>query len=346
MNLPPTRIGYAQVEINTRCNWHCVHCYHEQWEEPGPAVEVMLHRIDRLADAGVFNLTLTGGEPFLYQHFRETVEHARRRGMVVTSYSNGHAIRPSQVQWLRANVASLEISLLAGTAEVNDYLTGRKGAFANTTARVEQLVQAGVHVLLKTPILAPAVPTLPALKDWVERLGLEWLPELRIDETQSQQRDVRQYSVTDPHDIAQVEAIIPGITAELLRTCYGCRAGRKAVFVDVKGNVFPCLQFKATYLRGGPNAKGSLIGNIDGGRPLIGVLTDARIIQQIALVEPVVETVSPAYESEPRHCMARSLEEHGVLDSHSDAPVRTGNAKTSAFLGIPVSAYQSASAPA
>jgi hypothetical protein len=69
----------VQLDLTYRCNERCVHCYLDHDDHGEMTTAEIKHLLDEMADAGVFILTLSGGEIFLRKDFFEILEHARRR---------------------------------------------------------------------------------------------------------------------------------------------------------------------------------------------------------------------------------------------------------------------------
>ena len=68
----------VQLDLTYRCNERCVHCYLDHDDHGEMTTAEIKHLLDEMADAGVFILTLSGGEIFLRKDFFEILEHARR----------------------------------------------------------------------------------------------------------------------------------------------------------------------------------------------------------------------------------------------------------------------------
>lgn len=61
---------YAQLEITDLCNHKCIHCYHLDSELNNRPIEVIndktvLECAQRLVDNNIFEVSITGGEPFI-----------------------------------------------------------------------------------------------------------------------------------------------------------------------------------------------------------------------------------------------------------------------------------------
>src|SRR5215217_2522738 len=83
-------------EITPRCNLRCGFCFVALDPYRGPYLDTAQVReaLNRLADAGILFLTLTGGEICSRRDFPEIYRHAVDRGMLVTLFTNGTMLTP------------------------------------------------------------------------------------------------------------------------------------------------------------------------------------------------------------------------------------------------------------
>ncbi|HJS59562.1 MAG TPA: radical SAM protein [Vicinamibacteria bacterium] len=95
-----------------RCNLACAYCNeYDAVSKPVPT-DVMLGRIDKIAELGTAVLTFSGGEPMMHPDLDELLAHVRRRGMIVTLISNGYYLSPERIDQLNeAGLDHLQISV-------------------------------------------------------------------------------------------------------------------------------------------------------------------------------------------------------------------------------------------
>src|SRR5439155_1028759 len=67
----------VHLDVTYRCNERCVHCYLDHDDHGEMTTAEMLDVIDQLAEAGVFFLTLSGGEVLMRMDFFDILERAR-----------------------------------------------------------------------------------------------------------------------------------------------------------------------------------------------------------------------------------------------------------------------------
>ncbi len=95
-----------------RCNLACGYCNeYDAVSDPVP-LDVMLSRIDRLADLGTAMITVSGGEPLMHPQLEEIVAHQRRRGMIASIITNGYLLSRERIQALNeSGLDYLQISI-------------------------------------------------------------------------------------------------------------------------------------------------------------------------------------------------------------------------------------------
>jgi MoaA/NifB/PqqE/SkfB family radical SAM enzyme len=95
-----------------RCNLSCTYCNeYDDFSKP-VATDVMIGRINQLADLGTSIVTLSGGEPLLHPQLEDIIVAMRRRGVLAGMITNGYLLTPDRIQRLnRAGLDHLQISI-------------------------------------------------------------------------------------------------------------------------------------------------------------------------------------------------------------------------------------------
>ncbi len=95
-----------------KCNLSCTYCNeYDDFSKPVPT-EVMIGRINQLADLGTSIVTLSGGEPLLHPELEEIIAAMRRRGVLAGMITNGYLLTPDRIRRLnRAGLDHLQISI-------------------------------------------------------------------------------------------------------------------------------------------------------------------------------------------------------------------------------------------
>jgi MoaA/NifB/PqqE/SkfB family radical SAM enzyme len=102
----------AQIIPIRRCNLSCTYCNEYDAISPPVPTQVMLRRLDRLAELGTSIISISGGEPLLHPGLDLIVRRIRERGMIATLITNGSLLTQDRIQRLnRAGLDQLQISI-------------------------------------------------------------------------------------------------------------------------------------------------------------------------------------------------------------------------------------------
>src|SRR5438874_2932661 len=133
--LPPKitterRSGYVVWEITRKCNLACQHC----GSRAGDAREKELTTaeafdlIRQLADSGITEITLIGGEAYLRPDWLELVAAIDKAGMLATMVTGGYGISRATAQKMKdSGLQSISVSV-DGLEKTHDFLRGVKGS--------------------------------------------------------------------------------------------------------------------------------------------------------------------------------------------------------------------------
>lgn len=135
------------------CNQKCMHCYASgqpfsetkelstaQWKEI----------IQRCKEAGIPQLTFTGGEPTLREDLVECIRDAR--WFVTRLNTNGVLLTPELCEQLyQAELDSLQVTLYSHDAAVHNQLVGAAN-FEKTVEGIQNAITAGLNVSVNTPL--------------------------------------------------------------------------------------------------------------------------------------------------------------------------------------------------
>ena len=173
----PTRV---QFELTYRCNIHCVPCYTDPFNTPTHlrrelSVEEMLRIFDELANAGALWMTMTGGEAFVHPQFRQIYKEAKRRGFIISLYSNGTTITESLADFLAADPPfTIDVSCHGATAETFETVTQVPGSFRPFQEGIRRLLDRRLPLKIKTKAMTVNRHELPGIRTLVEGLGLDF----------------------------------------------------------------------------------------------------------------------------------------------------------------------------
>jgi MoaA/NifB/PqqE/SkfB family radical SAM enzyme len=126
--------------ITDYCNLACKYCYAMPFSGRRISTDRALELFDEMADMGVFNFTLAGGEPFLHPDILKIILHGTRRGIRVGVLSNGIAIDQEAIAVLEKHTNPknfmLQISLDSVDPATNNLVRGKTDKVLENIERI------------------------------------------------------------------------------------------------------------------------------------------------------------------------------------------------------------------
>lgn len=248
--------------VTYKCRSRCPECYARRYAHGFPD-ELSLPEAKRLigilADWGVFELSIGGGEPLEYSLLPAIVREARRRGLVVHVTTGLDDIPAARLHELAESVTGLQMGLNA-----DRLLANTKPVLASLARTVGSATGAGLHVGANLVLSKRTLAHFERLLDVIQQAGVtrvtllrykppadvaEWrrakppVEALRQFERQLPEVLQRHSNVTLRLDcalsflqrkLAPDEALAQGLR--------GCVAGDRILAVTPDGAAFPCSQ--------------------------------------------------------------------------------------------------------
>lgn len=141
----------VQLELTSRCNLRCLHCYNASGCEPlqsGSCLQELsvgewLKLVRSLSDLGVFSVIISGGEPTLLgDGLCQIIDLLGVYGIAVSLITNGLSLSGSQLAALRAvRPTWVQVSIDGHEAGLHDHFRGRAGSWrraAVTALRISE----------------------------------------------------------------------------------------------------------------------------------------------------------------------------------------------------------------
>src|SRR5580704_9051935 len=245
----------VQLDLTYRCNERCVHCYLDHEDHGEMTTSEIKNLLDQLAEAGVFFLTLSGGEILMRKDFFEILEYARMRGFCVKLKTNAVLIREKEAQRIRdLAVESIQISIYSHRPEVHDAITKMPGSLRRSINAIRFLRSEGLRVTIANVLMLQNIQDYPG----VRALGAELGVEVTIDPTITPRMDGDRSLLDLNIDQAALERVFreEGLVENAGESCappsgpddevldsLHCSAGHTACYVSPYGDVYPCVQF-------------------------------------------------------------------------------------------------------
>jgi len=245
----------VQLDLTYRCNERCVHCYLDHHDHGEMTTAEIKHLLNEMADAGVFILTLSGGEIMLRRDFFEILEHARRLMFCVKLKTNAVLIREREALRIRdLGVESIQVSIYSHRPEVHDAITLVPGSLKRSLAAIRFLKSQGLKVVIANVLMTENMRDYQGVQALAAELGVECTLDPTVTPMMDGSRSTLALNVEenslrqvfrDPSLVGDVEAFcaIAAKAGEDDLEARPCSAGHTACYVSPYGDVFPCVQF-------------------------------------------------------------------------------------------------------
>jgi radical SAM protein with 4Fe4S-binding SPASM domain len=261
----------VSIEVTRRCPLECLHCYNNlpmgdlQARSCELSKEEHFKLLDELAQLGCLWLLYTGGEIFARKDFLEIYTYAKKKGFLITLFTNGTLIGERTADYLRQwPPFAIEITLYGRTKETYEALTGIPDSYERCLRGITLLRDRGLPLKLKTVPTTVNKHEVLAMRQFAEEeLHLEFkfdsLINPRIDCSQSPlavRLSPEEVVALDLHSskvaaefrkLAEEEANHPP-ALENIETTYSCGGGMNSFAIDPYGHMSICvLSHQETY---------------------------------------------------------------------------------------------------
>lgn len=276
------------LEITLACNMRCLHCGSsadgQNREHPLSYAE-WCKVIDDLKTLKAKYFTLSGGEPFLYHHWRALIEYIKTpddgysKAILI---SNGSHISEDDIAFLQQKKASYLALSLDGDAQVHDHIRQYPGAFAKLMEVMRLCRQHQFPVAVVTSINQYNFAIRKKILDIVVEAGAKnW--QVQIVNSFGRAGQFRDSMIISKEQYVQLiddicawkqeyQKVIQILPADSLGYCHsktqallgdnvweGCPAGEYNLGIEANGNVKGCLSLQSDHFVVGNVRKRSIV---------------------------------------------------------------------------------------
>jgi radical SAM protein with 4Fe4S-binding SPASM domain len=279
----------ALVEVTGRCNASCPYCYIKQ-ERPVQELSTadLLKVIDKLYEAQVLGICISGGEPFARKDILDVLARCIERDFFkVSVLTNGTILSKDHLRFLaqhRRYFSFVRMSAFSHRAEVHDAYCGVSGALAALVENGLRLMADGLRVGILVNVMDFNVDDIAATTEFFMRQGFVTATGIRKLAPSPALRDMADKFTTQEFYESALERFSPRERAVIIEKFEDqLRSGGEAdalcaglsstVTVDYRGDVIPCVSFRTLVL-------GSLLGD----KGLLDILNSSREYQALRQV--------------------------------------------------------------
>lgn len=218
------------LEITARCNHDCRHCYINllAGDRVAQKKELSLEQIGHIAnqaiELGTLWCLLSGGEPLLREDFKEIYLLLKRKGVLVSVFSNACLVTDEHIALFKKYPPrDIEVTVYGATPETYERVTRFPGSFAAFRRGLDLLLQNGIKVRLKAMALRSNFNELSAMTAFCRQHTKDYfrfdpLLHLRFDGNTGRNREIVAERLT-PEEIVAIEQADEERSESLLKNC-------------------------------------------------------------------------------------------------------------------------------
>lgn len=254
-------------EITERCNLNCRHCYINRPEAAPEArrVELGLEQIERIVDEavsmGALWCLLTGGEPLLRKDFFEVYSYLKKKGLLVSIYTNATLVSEEHARVLKEfPPRDIEITIYGATEKTYETVTRVKGSYRAFRRGLDRLLQNGIKIRLKAMAMRSNVHELGQIAEFCRKHTKDYFRfdpflTLRYDGDPERNRDIgeerlaaSEIAALEREDSERFQAlldqcdrlIVPESSDTISPLIFRCGAGRNSFALSADGRFKLC----------------------------------------------------------------------------------------------------------
>jgi radical SAM protein with 4Fe4S-binding SPASM domain len=253
----------VSIEVTRRCPLECLHCYNNlpmgdmDARQRELTKEEHFKMLDELVEMGCFWLLYTGGEIFARKDFLEIYTYAKKKGFLITLFTNGNIINEQIADYLvEWPPFAIEITLYGRTRETYEALTAVPGSYDRCLRGIELLRSRRLPLKLKTVATSVNKHEVLGMREFAEELGVEFKIDgqinPRIDCSQSPlavrltPEEVVALDMSSPKGAAAYRKLAKRdlenrATLSQVDTVYSCGGGMNSFAINAYGEVGICV---------------------------------------------------------------------------------------------------------
>jgi AdoMet-dependent heme synthase len=245
----------VHLDLTYRCNERCEHCYLDHRDLGEMTTGELKSVLQQLAGAGVFFLTMSGGEPLVRQDCFELIEYARALRFNVKLKTNAILIGSREANKLRAlGVEQVQVSVYSHRPEVHDGITKVQGSLERTLQAIRLLRSHDLKVTIANVLMKSNFQDGDGVRTLARDLGAHYSLDPTITPMIDGDRSILRYRLPaselpglfhNPNLVGDVESFCapPPPVDDDVREGLPCSAGHTSCYISPYGDLYPCVQF-------------------------------------------------------------------------------------------------------
>ena len=255
---------HVSIEVTRRCPLECLHCYNNlpmgdlEAKRREMTKEEHFRVLDELVEMGCFWILYTGGEIFARKDFLEIYTCAKKKGFLITLFTNGTIINEQIADYLAEwPPFAIEITLYGRTRETYEALTAIPGSYDRCLHGIRLLKERNLPLKLKTVATSVNKHEIMAMRRFAEEeLGVEFKMDGQVNPRIDCSQSPLAVRLT-PEEVVALDMAAPKGRSEYLRlakrdldrppnlaqsdTVYFCGGGMNSFAINANGEVGICV---------------------------------------------------------------------------------------------------------
>jgi len=180
-----------QIEITSRCNERCVHCYIPHQNKLHDMEETLFYRVlDQCREMGVLDLTLSGGEPMCHPHFANFLRKLKEYDFTVAILSNLTLLNDEILAVMKGQHSfDIQTSLYSMNPAIHDSITQMPGSFIKTRDAILRLIDNDIPLHINCPSMKQNKDCYVDVLEWAHahniKTSTDYIMMARCDHTDS-----------------------------------------------------------------------------------------------------------------------------------------------------------------
>ena len=243
----------VHIDISSRCNENCVHCYIPKSKKCNIMTEEMFELVlEQCREMNVLSLTISGGEPMLNPSLNDFLLKCRQHNFSVNLLSNLTLLTDDLLDTIEHSpLLSVQTSLYAMDADVHDSITQQVGSFQKTLQAIKTLHAKNIPLQINCPIMKKNRMYYKEVLQFAKFLNIEadsdyslfgcydfTKSNLSCRLSSSEVEDIIKEDLRDPQNRERLEYSISSKQTDLNDAI--CPICKSSLCVSNEGNVYPC----------------------------------------------------------------------------------------------------------
>jgi len=207
--------GFLQIELTTRCNENCVHCYiprENRNQDIDP--ELLCDLLNQSKEMGIEEIIFSGGEPMLHPGFLEAIDRANWHGFRTRVFSNLTLLSDDILFQLKKwQVHEIQTSLYSIDPEIHDRVTKMPGSCELTLRGIKNLIDRNINIFICCALTKLNKHSYPGVLAFALQIGANVAPNNLITAQTDQGKSNLEFRLDNEEALEVIREILENDTA-------------------------------------------------------------------------------------------------------------------------------------